>query len=72
LESCLHCEINDLVQEHVEGQETSTLPIWRLDRRAEAAAVNAIAKGSQDSTMSAISQRMARSLSVSAPTSSAT
>jgi hypothetical protein len=22
LESCLHCEINDLVQEHVEGQET--------------------------------------------------
>jgi hypothetical protein len=21
LESCLHCEINDLVQEHVEGQE---------------------------------------------------
>jgi hypothetical protein len=21
-ESCLHCEINDLVQEHVEGQET--------------------------------------------------
>ena len=22
LESCLHCEINDLVQEHIEGQET--------------------------------------------------
>jgi hypothetical protein len=22
LESCLHCEINDLVQEHVEGHET--------------------------------------------------
>jgi hypothetical protein len=21
LESCLHCEINDLVQEHIEGQE---------------------------------------------------
>jgi hypothetical protein len=21
-ESCLHCEINDLVQEHLEGQET--------------------------------------------------
>jgi hypothetical protein len=21
-ESCLHCEINDLVQEHVEGEET--------------------------------------------------
>jgi hypothetical protein len=21
-ENCLHCEINDLVQEHVEGQET--------------------------------------------------
>jgi hypothetical protein len=21
-EACLHCEINDLVQEHVEGQET--------------------------------------------------
>ena len=21
-ESCLHCEINDLVQEHVDGQET--------------------------------------------------
>jgi len=21
-ESCLHCEINDLIQEHVEGQET--------------------------------------------------
>ena len=25
LESCLHCEINDLVQEHVEGQETVDL-----------------------------------------------
>ena len=22
LESCLHCEINDLVDEHVEGHET--------------------------------------------------
>jgi hypothetical protein len=21
-ESCLHCEINDLVEEHIEGQET--------------------------------------------------
>ena len=26
-ESCLHCEINDLVQDHVEGQET-------IDRRS--------------------------------------
>jgi hypothetical protein len=25
LESCLHCEINDLVHEHVEGQETVDL-----------------------------------------------
>jgi hypothetical protein len=39
---------------------------------AEAAAVNAIACGSQHRTMSAISRRIARSLSVSAPTSSAT
>ena len=40
--------------------------------RAEAAAVNAIASGSQHSTMRAISHRMARSLSVSVPISSAT
>jgi hypothetical protein len=38
---------------------------------AEAAAVNAMASGSQLSTMRAISHRIARSLSVSAPTSSA-
>jgi hypothetical protein len=41
-------------------------------RRADAAAVNEIASGSQHSTMSAISHRIARSLSVSAPISSAT
>jgi hypothetical protein len=41
-------------------------------RLAEAAAVRAIANGSQHSTMSAISHRIARSLSVSAPMSSAT
>jgi hypothetical protein len=41
-------------------------------RRADAAAVNEIASGSQHSTMSAISHRIARSLSVSAPRSSAT
>jgi hypothetical protein len=33
-----------------------------VDRRAEAAAVNAVASGSQHSTMSAISHRIARSL----------
>jgi hypothetical protein len=38
----------------------------------EAAAVSAIASGSQHRTMSAINQRMARSLSVSAPINSAT
>jgi hypothetical protein len=43
-----------------------------VDRRAEAAAVNAMASGSQVSTISAISHRMARSLSVSAPINSAT
>jgi len=40
--------------------------------RAEAAAVNAIARGSQHKAMSAISNRIARSASVSAPISSAT
>jgi hypothetical protein len=39
---------------------------------AEAAAVNAMASGSQHRTMRAISHRIARSLSVSAPTTSAT
>jgi hypothetical protein len=43
-----------------------------VDRRAEAAAVNAMASGSQHRTMSAISRRIAFSLSVSAPMSSAT
>jgi hypothetical protein len=38
---------------------------------AQGAAGNAIAGGSQHSTMRAMSQRIARSLSVSAPTSSA-
>ena len=38
----------------------------------EAAAVNAMASGSQHSTMRAISHRMARSPSVFAPTSSTT
>jgi hypothetical protein len=38
------------------------------DRPAEAAAVNAIANGSQHNTMRAISHRMARSLSAFAPT----
>ena len=28
-ESCLHCEINDLVQEYVEGQEGAILPTWQ-------------------------------------------
>jgi hypothetical protein len=41
-------------------------------RRAEAVAVRLMASGSQHRIMSAISHRMARSLSVSAPTSSAT
>jgi hypothetical protein len=39
---------------------------------AEAAAVNARASGSQHSAIKAISERIARSLSVLAPTSSAT
>ena len=43
-----------------------------VDRRAEAAAVNAMASGSQHRTISAISHRMARSLSVSEAISSAT
>jgi hypothetical protein len=38
-----------------------------VDRRAEAAVVNAMASGSQVSTMRAISHRIARLLSVSAP-----
>jgi hypothetical protein len=42
------------------------------DRRAEAAAVNAIASGSQHNTIKAISHRIAFSLSVAAPMSSAT
>jgi hypothetical protein len=41
-------------------------------RMADAAAVSAMASGSQRRTMSAISHRIARSLSVSMPTSSAT
>jgi hypothetical protein len=41
-------------------------------RMVEAAAVNATASGSQHRTMRAISHLIARSLSVSAPTSSAT
>jgi hypothetical protein len=44
----------------------------RCCRRADAAAVSVMASGSQMRTMSAISHRIARSLSVSAPTSSAT
>jgi hypothetical protein len=43
-----------------------------VDRRAEAAAVNATASGSQHSTIRAMSHRMARSLSVSSPRNSAT
>ena len=39
---------------------------------AEGAAVNAMASGSHHRTMRAISHRIARSLTVSAPTSSAT
>jgi hypothetical protein len=42
-----------------------------VDRRAEAAAVSAIANGSQHSAIEAISNRIARSLSVSVPISSA-
>jgi hypothetical protein len=42
-----------------------------VDRRAEAAAVNAMASGSQVRTMRAIIHLMARSLSTSAPISSA-
>jgi hypothetical protein len=41
-------------------------------RMADAAAVSGMASGSQHRTMRAISQRIARSLSVSVPTSSAT
>jgi hypothetical protein len=48
------------------------LPCWHQRGRTEAAAVRAIASGSQHKTMSATSHRIARSLSVSAPTSSAT
>jgi len=40
-------------------------------RQADAAAISAIASGSQHRTLSAISHRIARSLSVSAPMSSA-
>jgi hypothetical protein len=43
-----------------------------VDRRADAAAVRAIASGSQQSIMRVISLRIARSLSVSSPRSSAT
>jgi hypothetical protein len=43
-----------------------------VDRSAEAAAVKAMASGSQHKTMSAMSHRIALSESVSAPTSSAT
>jgi hypothetical protein len=42
------------------------------DRRAEAAAVRAMARGSQHNTIKAMSQRIARSESVSTPISSAT
>jgi hypothetical protein len=41
-------------------------------RMVEAAPVNAMSSGSRHSTMKAMSHRIARSLSVSAPTSSAT
>jgi hypothetical protein len=41
-------------------------------RRADAVAVNAIASGSQHKTISATSHRIARSLSVPVPISSAT
>jgi hypothetical protein len=47
-------------------------PHQAVDRLAEAAAVNAMASGSRHKTMRAISHRTARSLSVSAPISSAT
>jgi len=43
-----------------------------VDLRADAAAIRAMARGSQQSTMSAMSKRIARWLSVSAPISSAT
>jgi len=43
-----------------------------VEGQAEAAAVNAMASGSQHSTMRAISHLMARSLSVSVPINSAT
>jgi hypothetical protein len=47
--------------------------LWpAVDRRAEAAAVNAVASGSQHRTIRTISQRIARSGSVSAPGSSPT
>jgi hypothetical protein len=43
-----------------------------VDRRADAAAIKAIASGSRRRTMSVISHRVARSLSVSSPTNAAT
>jgi hypothetical protein len=43
-----------------------------VDRRAEAAAVRAMASRSQHTTIEAMTHLMVRSLSVSAPTSSAT
>ena len=45
---------------------------YATTRMAEAAGVSAIASGSQHKTMRSISHRIARSLSASAPTSSAT
>lgn len=45
---------------------------FRFYRRTDAAAVNVIGKGSQHRTINAMSNRIARSLSVSDPSNSAT
>jgi hypothetical protein len=50
----------------IEGATDETWFVAVIYRRADAAAVNAIARGSQHSTIRAISHRIARSLSVSA------
>jgi hypothetical protein len=49
-----------------------TRPDLRYVRRAEVAAVNEIARGSQQRTMMAMSHRIAFSLSVSVPRNSST
>jgi hypothetical protein len=58
--------LNRLRTATIEGTTDQNVVHTAVDRRAEAAAVNAIASGSQHSTMRAISHRMSHSASVSA------